>query len=77
MKSVEQVLLGLKGKPMHLKKKRNVKQLVEARRREHSQKPYEVRYRIEALVGKNTPKIELFAREKPDGWDVWGDEIEG
>jgi site-specific DNA-methyltransferase (adenine-specific) len=21
------------------------------------------------------PKIELFAREKTDGWDVWGDEI--
>jgi site-specific DNA-methyltransferase (adenine-specific) len=24
----------------------------------------------------NIPKIELFAREKYDGWDSWGNEIE-
>nr|DAW25642.1 MAG TPA: N6 adenosine methyltransferase subunit [Caudoviricetes sp.] len=23
------------------------------------------------------PRIELFAREKHEGWDVWGNEVEG
>jgi len=22
------------------------------------------------------PRIELFARQSPDGWDVWGNEVE-
>lgn len=75
MKSVEQVLLGLKGKPMYLKKKRNVKQLVEAVRTTHSTKPKEVKNRIVDIVG-DIPRIELFAREKSEGWDVWGNEVE-
>lgn len=75
MKSVEMVLLGLHGKPMHFKIKRNVKQLVEAERKQHSQKPDEVRERIVDLVG-DLPRIELFARQKRDGWDVWGNEVE-
>ena len=74
MKNCEQVLLGLKGKPMHLKKKRNIKQLVEAERTKHSQKPAEVRERIVQLCG-DLPRIELFARQKTEGWDVWGNEV--
>ncbi len=75
MKSVEQVFLGLHGKPMHLKKTRNIKQLVEAERTAHSKKPEEVKRRIVELVG-DIPRIELFARQKTEGWDVWGDEVE-
>ena len=41
---------------------------------EHSRKPDTVRKRIVELVG-DLPRIELFAREKPDGWDVWGNEV--
>lgn len=74
MKSVEQVLLGLYGKPMHLKKTRNVKQLVEAIRTKHSKKPIEVMDRIVELVG-DVPRIELFARERVVGWDSWGSEV--
>ena len=74
MKSVEMVLLGLKGKPMHFKIKRNVKQLVQAERTAHSKKPDEVRNRIVELVG-DRPRIELFARQEVVGWDVWGDEV--
>jgi len=74
MKSVEQVLLGIKGKPLKYKKKRNIKQLVEAERTIHSKKPDEVRRRIVELVG-DIPRIELFARQKSEGWDVWGDEV--
>ena len=42
----------------------------------HSQKPDEVRKRIVELMG-DLPRIELFAREKTEGWDVFGNEVEG
>jgi len=76
MKSVEQVLLGIKGKPLRFKKKRNIKQLVEAVRTVHSRKPDEVMDRIVELVG-DIPRIELFARAKTQGWDCIGDGIDG
>jgi len=41
----------------------------------HSQKPLEVRNRIEALFPR-AKRVELFARERPKNWDVWGDEVE-
>lgn len=41
---------------------------------EHSVKPALVRERIEELYGKDVPRIELFARTAPEGWDVWGKE---
>jgi site-specific DNA-methyltransferase (adenine-specific) len=40
----------------------------------HSEKPQEVRDRIVELFG-DVPRIELFARQKMDGWDAWGDGI--
>lgn len=42
---------------------------------QHSKKPDEARERIIELIG-DLPRIELFAREKKDGWDSWGNEIE-
>lgn len=50
---------------------RNVRQMVSIPRSRHSEKPEEVRRRIEAMFPKQT-KIELFARRKMDGWDAWG-----
>ena len=41
----------------------------------HSKKPQETRDRIIKLVG-DLPRVELFAREAPAGWDVWGNEVE-
>lgn len=41
----------------------------------HSEKPDEVRQRIVQLMG-DIPRIELFARQKIEGWDVWGNEAE-
>jgi len=72
MGNVELCLLGRKGKPQRLSK--NIKQLVEAERTRHSAKPDEVRKRIVDLMG-NVPRIELFAREKTEGWDIWGNEL--
>jgi len=39
----------------------------------HSVKPEEIKNQITKLFGK-VPRIELFARTKTKGWDVWGDE---
>lgn len=73
MGNVEICLLGVKGKPKRIVK--NIKQLVIAERKRHSEKPTEVRNRIIALMG-DLPRIELFARQKTEGWDVWGNEVE-
>lgn len=50
---------------------RNVRQLVSARRGQHSTKPGEVRKRIERMF-PNQRWIELFARSAVPGWHSWG-----
>lgn len=50
---------------------RNEKQLLSAPRGEHSVKPSEVRDAIVRMF-PTQDKIELFARQRPDSWDVWG-----
>jgi len=65
-------LLATKGKPKRVSKK--VHQVVIDKIREHSRKPDCVRDRIVELCG-DIPRIELFARQKTDGWDVWGNEV--
>ena len=74
MKESEICLLATKGHPHKLLKVRNVRQLVEAKRRDHSQKPIEVANIIKLMFG-DVPCIELFAREIIEGWDAWGNEI--
>ena len=71
--NAEICLLAKKGKP-----KRNsasVHQLIIAPVEKHSKKPDETRTRIEQLMG-DVPRIELFARQESEGWDVWGNEVE-
>lgn len=80
----EQCLLGTRGKPPrgvypigHPKAgavNHAIRQVVIARRRQHSRKPDEVRTRIEQLV--TGPRLELFARECAPGWTAWGFEAE-
>lgn len=74
MKGSEICLLATKGKAHGLIKSHKVRQLVEAERQVHSRKPDEVRNRIVELLG-DLPRIELFARDAKQGWDVWGNEI--
>ena len=50
---------------------RNVRQLVSEKRGGHSRKPDEVRRRVEAMF-PDAAKIELFARDRADGWTAWG-----
>ena len=42
--------------------------------REHSRKPDITRTNIVELCG-DLPRIELFARQKTEGWDAWGNEV--
>lgn len=73
---IELCLLATKGSNAHkLVKKHNVKSLIEKKRMKHSEKPKEIRERIVTLLG-DLPRIELFARERVQGWHVWGNEVE-
>jgi N6-adenosine-specific RNA methylase IME4 len=44
-------------------------------RTKHSEKPKAFMKNIEMLYG-NVSRIELFARQKREGWDCWGNEVE-
>jgi N6-adenosine-specific RNA methylase IME4 len=70
----EYVLLGVRGnlKPFNGKSEPSV---IIAPKQKHSKKP-DVFYDI---IERNspTPRLELFARTHREGWDVWGDQIEG
>jgi len=71
--NAELCLLATKGKPKRIDA--GVHSIIDSRIQEHSQKPDEARGRIVKLCG-DIPRIELFAREKTEGWDVWGNEVE-
>ena len=71
--NAEVCLLGIKGRLKPITNK--ISSVVIAPRQEHSKKPSEVRNKIVELFG-DLPRIELFARQKTDGWDVWGNEVE-
>jgi N6-adenosine-specific RNA methylase IME4 len=70
--NAEICLLATKGKPKRISAK--VHQVIISPIEEHSKKPNEIRKRIVDLIG-DLPRIELFARQKTDGWDVWGNEV--
>lgn len=71
--NAELCLLATRGKPLKRVSKA-VHSVIISKIREHSRKPDEVRERIVELFG-NLPRIELFARQKIEGWDCWGDEV--
>lgn len=71
---VDMCLLGTRGNPKRIDA--SVPTLVLAPRGpKHSQKPAIVRDKIVQLVG-DLPRIELFATERVNGWDAYGNEIE-
>ncbi len=67
----EMCLLATKGKPKRQSKA--VPQLVVSQRERHSKKPDIMYTHIENLL--DGPYIELFARQKREGWDSWGNEV--
>ena len=70
----EVCLIGTKGRPQRVSK--SVSQICDARIMQHSKKPDEIRERIVELCG-DVPRIELFARQRAEGWDALGNEIDG
>jgi len=68
----ELCLLSVKGKPKRMDA--SVLSVVDTPIEKHSKKPNVVKDRIVQLCG-DLPRIELFARQKTKGWDVWGNEV--
>ena len=68
----EFLLFGYKGKLEMYPKRKNFPTLINAKSKYHSSKPEIFRELIKPFGDK---KIELFAREKTEGWDVWGNEV--
>jgi len=68
----ELLLVGTKGSPgvplPHLR----VPSVYKEQRKKHSQKPGYFYSLLESF--ELNPKIELFAREQREGWDVWGNQ---
>lgn len=71
--NAELCMLATKGRPK--RKSAGVHQVIISHIEEHSKKPDIVRHKIIELVG-DLPCVELFAREKADGWDAWGNEVD-
>ena len=71
--NTEFCILATRGKPKRVSA--GVHQVIMTRVEEHSKKPQEARVRIVELMG-DVPRLEMFARHKSEGWDVWGNEVE-
>ena len=71
----EHVLLGRRGRLKRVDA--GVHSVVIAPVREHSQKPDEVRQRIERLYGPERRYVELFARDEVFGWTALGNDVQG
>lgn len=67
----ELCLIGIRGdiKPFRLQRAN----FIQTKALKHSQKPAEMRELIEETG--LWPRIELFARQKVEGWDCWGNEV--
>lgn len=71
-KQCEFCLLGIKGKPIWTKN--DVRDIIKEPRTNHSKKPGKFYEMVENVcVGR---KLDYFAREERDGWDVYGVEVE-
>ena len=73
IQTTEHILFARKG-TLSAKKRKDTTWF-EHKRLRHSQKPQMFRDLIVEVSG-DLPRIELFAREKVEGWDVWGNEVE-
>ena len=69
----EFILVGYKNKPTMWPKRKLIPAVFSAENIRHSQKPDRF-YEIIEPLGEN--RIDLFARKKRAGWDVWGNEVE-
>ena len=69
----ESAIIAIKGKPDI--KSRSVRAVITSPVGKHSEKPNDFREAINELMGKECPKIELFARQRHEGFESWGNEL--
>lgn len=72
--TTEVVLFGIRGKVRTLGPGRSQVNIIRTQKQEHSRKPDELYEIIEKCSAG--PYLELFARGKRDGWDVFGNQTE-
>ncbi|MBZ7706755.1 adenine methyltransferase [Klebsiella oxytoca] len=70
--NTEDLLIATRGAGLE-RKHAGIKQVVYSPLGAHSEKPWEVRHRLELLYG-DVPRIELFSRSAAPGWHHWGNE---
>jgi N6-adenosine-specific RNA methylase IME4 len=70
----ELLLFGTRGKMRTLKPGRRQVNFLSTRKEEHSRKPGEIFRIIESC--SPGPYLELFARERIEGWQQWGNEVD-
>jgi N6-adenosine-specific RNA methylase IME4 len=70
--NAELCLIGKKGKIK--RQSASISSIIDTPIQEHSKKPDCTREKIISLMG-DISRIELFARQRTDGWDVWGNEV--
>ena len=73
----EWLLIGVKGSMPVPAESARPDSVIEAPRRKHSKKPDEVYHRIDRMYPEfrdERYRIELYAREKREGWSSWGNE---
>ncbi len=71
----ETLLICTKGSPSVPVEEHRPCSVIRSPREGHSRKPDRFRELIDAMYPYG-PRIELFARTKRDGWDVWGNEVQ-
>ncbi|STR08150.1 MT-A70 family methyltransferase [Klebsiella quasipneumoniae] len=70
--NTEDVLIATRGAGLE-RQHAGIKQVVYSPLGAHSEKPWEVRRRLELLYG-DVPRIELFSRSAAPGWSHWGNQ---
>ncbi|EHN8865630.1 DNA methyltransferase [Enterobacter hormaechei] len=70
--NTEDLLIATRGAGLE-RKHAGIKQVVYSPLGAHSEKPWEVRHRLELLYG-DVPRIELFSRSAAPGWHHWGNQ---
>jgi N6-adenosine-specific RNA methylase IME4 len=72
--NAEFILIGYKNKPQLFPKRKLIPLVFQAENIKHSKKPDKFYKMVEVLGDK---RIDLFARNEREGWDVWGNEVNG
>lgn len=73
----EYLLYLYRGKflPVVLEERGKIHSVFTEQVKRHSQKP-EIAYQIIERLYPDTQRLEMYARKKRNGWDVWGNEVE-